>query len=767
MIRPSKGQTNAAHPGILQRPPVREGPQGPPLRAGGRPDPAADLRRHAQAGRPAPAGAGAGGEARRRTQLRPRRSPPSGGEGHPRAEAGPWHRGPRSVDRLAGGPARQRPHAQARDGGRAAGRAPDHRAGAGGARRAQRDRRGDRGAGGDPSPPGAEDASRRAGHRGGLAVPLRAGARGPQQRPAESARRADGSLAREPRPLVAGPRPARALVRRPPAHPAGDQAPRRQGGGEGSEPALERDRGSPDASALTEVEMDRLFAVEIVYRGIFQKKLAANISRAIVLAAHKEGKPGISFGRYGDSPERNGIPAKYFAIVATDETTLEEGKAKYEPKEVDISICVDDTLFKGVESWAWYGLQPINKLLKPGGTLIVTSLKEADQLIPLAHRKETAYKLAVLKGTPSFSGLWVYKDDHTDVRILGVMARGLPELFSLGSVQETIRDEWKNELKATSALRAFERVTTVLTVTPALRIPMVAMVGNRALDDPGAFGVEHNDALAVRDLGWQLVWVDNAQEALDTALIAYRVAEDRRVFLPCAIACDGAFLTHSQALVKIPSQEKVDQFLPRYDRGDLLLHPDNPITVAPQVNEDWLMEIRRQTAAAMERSPTVIREAYKDFERIFGRSYGNPFFEEYMTDDADAVLVGMGTLSTPVKVAIRQMRAAGKKVGFVRVRWFRPFAAKDLAERLGRFKAVGGIDRGFSVGCPSRGGIRSPGGRNALYPAPGKKPPVLDFICGLGGREVTVPDVERMTDSVYKAAEGKPQPLTQWIGLRE
>src|SRR5437899_969003 len=405
----------------LPRPPVRDGPQGPPLRAGGRPDPAAELRRHAQARRPAPAGAGAGGEARRRTQLRPRRSPHSGGDGHPRAEAGPWHRGPRSVDRLAGGPARQRPHAQARDGGRAAGRAPDHRAGAGGARRAQRDRRGDRGAGGDPSPPGAEDASRRAGHRGGLAVPLRAGARGPQQRPAESARRADGSLAREPRPLVAGPRPARALVRRPPAHPAGDQAPRRQGGGEGSEPALERDRGSPDASALTEVEMDRLFAVEIVYRGIFQKKLAANISRAIVLAAHKEGKPGISFGRYGDSPERNGIPAKYFAIVATDETTLEEGKAKYEPKEVDISICVDDTLLQGVESWAWYGLQPINKLLKPGGTLIVTSLKEAGQLIPLAHRKATPYKLAVLKGTTSFSGLWGYKYEHTDVSILSAM----------------------------------------------------------------------------------------------------------------------------------------------------------------------------------------------------------------------------------------------------------------------------------------------------------------------------------------------------------
>src|SRR5712691_7126200 len=129
--------------------------------------------------------------------------------------------------------------------------------------------------------------------------------------------------------------------------------------------------------------MGRLFAVEIVYRGIFQKTLAKNISRAIVLAAHREGKPGISFGRYGDSPARNGIPAKSFAIVATDDVTLEEGMAKYEPKEVDVTICVDDTLCKGVESWAWYGQQPINRLLKPGRTLIVTSLHEAADLIPM------------------------------------------------------------------------------------------------------------------------------------------------------------------------------------------------------------------------------------------------------------------------------------------------------------------------------------------------------------------------------------------------
>ena len=305
-----------------------------------------------------------------------------------------------------------------------------------------------------------------------------------------------------------------------------------------------------------------------------------------------------------------------------------------------------------------------------------------------------------------------------------------------------------------------------LTVTPALRIPMVAMVGNRALDDPGAFGVEHNDALAVRDLGWQLVWVDSAQEALDTALIAYKVAEDRRVFLPCAISCDGAFLTHSQGIVKIPSQAQVDSFLPRYDRGDLLLHPDNPITVAPQANEDWLMEIRRQTAAGMERSPGVIREAYQQFAKIFGRNYENPFFEEYQTQDAEVVILGMGTLSNPVRVAIREMRKEGKKVGFVRLRWFRPFPAEELARTLARFKAVAVIDRDFSLGAPRSSGVVATEVRAALYGS-AKRPPVLGFICGLGGREVTVPDVRKITESVEAAAAGKEQPATQWIGLRE
>lgn len=206
--------------------------------------------------------------------------------------------------------------------------------------------------------------------------------------------------------------------------------------------------------------MGRLFAIEVIYRGVFQKTLGTRLTRGVVLAAHHDGKVGISFGRYGDSPERNGIPAKSFAIVATDQQTLEEGMAKYEPKEVDVTIAVDDTLCKGVESWAWYGLQPVNKLLKPGGTLIVTSLEKPEALLEMAHRKESPYQLAIIKGKPSFSGLWAYKDDHTDVRILGALAKILPDLFSLKSVQKTIIEEWKDPIKAESAARSYERLTT-------------------------------------------------------------------------------------------------------------------------------------------------------------------------------------------------------------------------------------------------------------------------------------------------------------------
>ena len=306
-----------------------------------------------------------------------------------------------------------------------------------------------------------------------------------------------------------------------------------------------------------------------------------------------------------------------------------------------------------------------------------------------------------------------------------------------------------------------------IAVTAGLRLPVVAMVGNRALDDPGAFGVEHNDALAVRDLGWMLYWVATAQEALDMALLAYKVAEDSRVFLPFALSCDGSFLTHSQAIVNVPTFEQVKQFLPDYDRGKLQLHPDNPITIAPQVNEDWLMEIRRQSDEAMRRSTNVIKEAYEEFKATFGRGDPSPFIEEYMTEDAEIMLVGMGTLALPARVAVRRMREQGKKVGFLRIKFFRPFASEEIQEALSKCKAVAVIDRDYSYGSPANGGVLFNEVRSAMYPAT-NHPHILNFIAGLGGREVLVRDINEIVDTTQRAIDtGKIEEETTWIAVRE
>ena len=306
-----------------------------------------------------------------------------------------------------------------------------------------------------------------------------------------------------------------------------------------------------------------------------------------------------------------------------------------------------------------------------------------------------------------------------------------------------------------------------LVVTATDRLPVLFLVGNRALDDPGAFGVEHNDAMAVRDMGWLLAWVTTPQEALEHVLIGYRVAEDKRVRMPMAIAMDGAFLTHSQHMVKIPTREAVRQFLPPYDLGDGRLHPDNPISIAPQVNEDWVMELRRQNWDAARRARGVIKEAYGEFNAVFGERYSTPFFTEFMTDDADTVLIGLGTVCAPGRTACRRLREKGEKVGFVSLRWFRPFPTIELRESLKRFKAVGVVDRDFAHGSPDDSGILMHEVRSALYPLK-NRPAITNIITGLGGRDVSIDDCIRMYEIAQKSkTDDKLDNFVTWIGVRE
>ena len=226
--------------------------------------------------------------------------------------------------------------------------------------------------------------------------------------------------------------------------------------------------GTPPAAAS--------WSVEVVYRGIFQKRLANKISRGVVLGARKEGKVGTAFARYGDSPERNGVPAKNFAVVATDDVELESSLARYEPTNTDVSIVVDDTMCKGIESWAWYGIQPINKLVNPGGSLVVTSDREPDDLLKSIKVKPYAYDLVIVpspvrdgvfapEGTASFSGLWLDNDDNTDFNCLAAVARVAPQILSLDSVLQIVRERTNDDARV-EAVRAIYGQIKIRTVQP-------------------------------------------------------------------------------------------------------------------------------------------------------------------------------------------------------------------------------------------------------------------------------------------------------------
>ncbi len=201
--------------------------------------------------------------------------------------------------------------------------------------------------------------------------------------------------------------------------------------------------------------------VEVNYRGIFQKNLAKRIGGDIVMVASRMGQVGFSNGRYSDSPERNGIPCKYFAFVSPDlsEEELEaECGAKLDIDEANISVVLDDTMCKGVEPWAWHGIRPINEKVVEGGTLLVVSRRGPDELLKWIAQKPYPYQLAVLRGDASFAGLWVNKDDLTHERVLGAIAGIDPALISIEAVEAYLTAKTGDPARAQAARAAYDEI---------------------------------------------------------------------------------------------------------------------------------------------------------------------------------------------------------------------------------------------------------------------------------------------------------------------
>jgi pyruvate ferredoxin oxidoreductase alpha subunit len=291
----------------------------------------------------------------------------------------------------------------------------------------------------------------------------------------------------------------------------------------------------------------------------------------------------------------------------------------------------------------------------------------------------------------------------------------------------------------------------ILFAAAGLRNPIVLANANRALSAPLSIWNDHQDSISERDTGWMQIYAENGQEALDSLLISYRVSEDKEVLLPSMVCLDGFILTHTVEPVDIPNSEDVDKFLPPYKPEHAFLDPERPMSLGTFTDPNYYMDARHDMELAMERSKKIIMKANQEFADIFGREYG--LVEKYKCEDAETILVAMGSVCSTIKDVIDDLRSQGEKVGLLRVRVFRPFPHDEIREALKGASHVAVLDKNISFGV---------GG--ALYNDIKAKMDVnaYGFIVGLGGRDI---NPQHIIEIINKTKN--PTTDVQWIGLRE
>ncbi len=284
------------------------------------------------------------------------------------------------------------------------------------------------------------------------------------------------------------------------------------------------------------------------------------------------------------------------------------------------------------------------------------------------------------------------------------------------------------------------------------RVPVVMVNVNRIISAPWGFWADHLDSLSQRDTGWIQFYCENGQEALDTVLQAYRIAE--QVFLPAMIATDAFFVSHFVEPVDVPEQEAVDAFLPpldlphRFDVG-------KPGFLMPVVTSEFYRHYKHSAEEAMHSVEDVAADVDREFRGIFGRGYG--ILETVMTDDADVVIVTEGSMTGTARVAVRSLREEGHRVGLLKLRLFRPFPVRAVQEALRGKQKIAVLDRNFSVGG---GGIFCQELRAALVHSP-DRPWIYGYIAGVGGTDITPETVRGIALGTLEASG--PVDAPEWI----
>ncbi|RLI08579.1 pyruvate ferredoxin oxidoreductase [Candidatus Bathyarchaeota archaeon] len=311
-----------------------------------------------------------------------------------------------------------------------------------------------------------------------------------------------------------------------------------------------------------------------------------------------------------------------------------------------------------------------------------------------------------------------------------------------------------------SASQGIAFMEEALWMPPGRRLPIVMCMVNRALAPIGGLRPDHNDALLQRDTGWIQLYCENSQEVLDTIIMAYRIGEDRQVYLPVAPCYDGYFVSATAIPTTVPDQGEVDEFLPPYKHEMYSLMPGDyrrppfPLNIA---------KARYEVQKAMERAKKVIEKVDREYAKRFGRGYDG-LLEEYACDGVEAVLVTMGSMTGTARDVIDEMQAEGKPIGLVKLRGFRPFPTEELRELAKKYHVLGIVDRNTSYGSAG-GGVVAMEAARALYPLD-DRPLLLNFHVGLGGSDVTMRQIRYMADKVLETLEtGKVEKEVEWVEL--
>ena len=295
------------------------------------------------------------------------------------------------------------------------------------------------------------------------------------------------------------------------------------------------------------------------------------------------------------------------------------------------------------------------------------------------------------------------------------------------------------------------------------RMPLVLTLVNRTLSGPININCDHSDGMGARDTGWIQIYAENNQEAYDNFLQAYPIAEHNDVHLPVMVCQDGFITSHAVENIELLEDAVVKDFDGEYEPEEYLLNPGKPIAVGPYSVTAYAMEAKKNQELALEHSKEVILQVAKEFEKISGRKYG--LFEEYRTEDADYIMLIMGSAAGTAKQAVDDLRLQGKKVGVIKLRVFRPFPAQELAQALKNCKAAAIMDR-----CESYNGNGGPLGSEVTAGLYRSKVMIetVNYIYGLAGRDFTVNEVYDVFSQLEDLVEnGKEAEQYQYIGLRK